>query len=295
MSHWDSTEIFVTVIDAGSFSAAARRLGLSKSHVSRQVSQLENRLGTQLLQRTTRKLALTETGESYYQRCSDILSQLQEVELSVIDMQEKPRGNLRLTLVGAFGERYVAPAAALFMQKHPELHIEMDFTNRMVDLVSEGYDLAIRSGVLRDSSLIARRIAERRLFVCGSRDYFDRHGWPQNLRSLRSHNCLVGSLPTWRFREENGQHTDLKIEGNWHSNNGHALLAAARKGLGLVQLPEFYVYSDIADGRLLTTLEQYQPTDTAVWALYPSNRHLSAKVRLFVEHLVEQFASVDYL
>ena len=285
MSQWDS----------GSFSAAADRLGYSKSHVSRQVTRLENRLGTQLLQRSTRKLSLTETGRAYYQRCSDILGQLREVEAAVIDRQDQPRGNLRLTVAGAFGERYVAPAAAQFMQQYPQLHIEMDFTNRRVDLITEGYDLAIRSGVLRDSSLIARRIAERRLVVCGSRDYFDRCGRPQSLQDLRHHNCLVGSLPTWRFREPAGEHIDLKIDGNWHSNNGHALLAAARKGLGLVQLPEFYVYGDIADGRLLTALEHYQAKDTAVWALYPNNRHLAPKVRLFIDHLVAAFADIDYL
>ncbi|MBR9913141.1 MAG: LysR family transcriptional regulator [Gammaproteobacteria bacterium] len=295
MSRWDATEIFVTVVNEGSFSAASRRLGLSKSHASRQVSQLENRLGVQLLQRTTRKLALTETGQAYYQRCSDIVNQLNEVELAVIDQQEKPRGNLRLTVAGAFGERYVAPAAAIFMQQHPELSIELDFTNRNVDLVAEGYDLAIRAGVLKDSSLIARRIANRQLITCASRDYFDRYGFPEDLRALKAHNCLVGSLPTWRFRDESGQHLDIKVEGNWHSNNGHALLAAARKGLGLVQLPEFYVYADINAGRLQTTLESFQATDTAVWAIYPSNRHLSPKVRMFVEHLVSQFETVDYL
>lgn len=295
MSRWDATEIFVTVVSEGSFSAAAKQLGLSKSHVSRQVNRLENRLGVQLLQRTTRKLALTETGQAYYQRCRNIVSQLEEVEQAVIDQQERPRGTLRLTVAGGFGEHYVAPAAAQFMQHYPELMIQMDFTNRTVDLVAEGYDLAIRAGVLRDSSLIARRIAARQLLVCGSRDYFDRYGKPMALRDLKNHNCLVGSLPTWRFRDSAGQHVDIKIDGNWHSNNGYALLAAARRGVGLVQLPEFYVYTDLVAGRLQPALEDYQPTDTAVWALYPSNRHLSPKVRLFVDYLVQQFQSIDYL
>jgi DNA-binding transcriptional LysR family regulator len=268
---------------------------LSKAHVSRQVSQLENRLGTQLLKRTTRKLALTQTGVAYYQRCKDIVDQFNEVESAIIDMQEKPIGTLRLTVAGAFGELYIAPAAADFMKQYPEIHIDLDFTNRLVDLVSEGYDLAIRAGILRDSSLIARRIAERRLLVCASRDYLDRCGKPDNLAALQKHNCLVGSLPTWRFREKDGQHTDIKIEGNWHSNNGHALLAAARKGLGLVQLPEFYVHTDISAGRLISVLEDYQPTDTAVWAIYPSNKHLSPKVRLFINHLATSFSAIEYL
>ena len=295
MSRFDATEIFVTVIEAGSFSAAAKRLEVSKAHISRQVTQLENRLGSQLLKRTTRKLALTDTGTAYFQRCRDIVNQLDEVELAVIDMQEKPMGLLRITVAGAFGERYIAPAAAEFMKQHPNLNIELDFTSRTVDLVTEGYDIAIRAGALKDSSLVARRIAERRLLVCGSRDYLDRHGTPEKITDLRKHNCLVGSLPTWRFREKNGHHLDIKIEGNWHSNNGHALLAAARIGLGLVQLPEFYVYEDINAGRLLTVLDPYQPTDTSIQALYPGNRHLSPKVRLFIDHLVETFKAIEYL
>lgn len=299
MSRWDTTEIFITVIDTGSFSAAAKALEISKAHVSRQISQLENRLGSQLLKRTTRKLALTQTGMAYYQRCKDIVDQFKEMESAIIDMQEKPIGTLRLTVAGAFGEQYVAPAAADFMKQYPDIHIDLDFTNRLVDLVSEGYDLAIRSGVLKDSSLIARRIAERRLLVCGSRDYLDRFGKPETLAALRKHNCLVGSTASWRFLDPNnlnsGQHTDVRIEGNWHSNNGHALLAAARKGLGLVQLPEFYVHADVSAGRLLTVLDDYQPTDSAVWAIYPSNKHLSPKIRLFINHLMASIEDVEFL
>lgn len=295
MSRWDAAEIFVAVVEAGSFSAAARALKLSKSHVSRQVSRLENRLGTQLLQRTTRKLALTQTGAVYFEQCRDLVNQLSELESAIIDTHEKPMGTLRMTVAGAFGELYVAPAAAEFMRRYPDINIVLDFTSRVVDLVSEGYDLAIRAGVLKDSSLIARRIAERRLLVCASRDYLSRHGQPLHLSDLRRHNCLVGSLPSWRFRDQNGHHIDLKIQGSWRSNNGYALLAAARKGIGLVQLPEFYVHDDIAAGRLLPVLEKHQPTDTAVWAIYPSNKHLSPKVSLFIDHLVSSFAAVEYL
>lgn len=295
MNRWATTEILVNVVDSGSFSAAANALGLSKSHVSRQISQLENRLGVQLLNRTTRRLSLTETGQAYYERCKSVLSQLEEAEQAVLDLQEKPRGTLRLTVAGAFGERYIAPAAAAFMKLHPHVQIHLDFTSRQVDLVDEGYDLAIRAGTLKDSSLIARRIAARQLIICGSRDYLDRYGHPANIHSLKKHNCLVGSVPTWRFRDTNGHHVDMKVDGGWHSNNGHALLAAAKAGLGLTQLPEFYVHEDIAAGRLIPVMVEYQPTDTAVWAVYPSNRHLSPKVRLFVEYLVNHFHEIQYL
>lgn len=295
MNRWDATEILIQVIDNGSFSAAAEHLGLSKSHVSRQISQLENRLGTQLLNRTTRRLSLTETGQAYYQRCKDIVSQLEEAEQAVLDQQQTPRGTLRLTVAGAFGERFIAPAAARFMQRHPHLNIQMDFTGRNVDLLAEGYDLAIRAGTLKDSSLIARRIANRQLIICASRDYIDRYGKPEHIQSLKKHSCLVGSVPTWRFKDNNGHHLDLKVDGRWHSNNGHALLQAALAGLGLVQLPRFYVHEDLAAGRLLSVLESYTPTDTAVWAVYPSNRHLSPKVRLFIDYLHDQFFELDEL
>lgn len=295
MNKWGSAEIFIAVIDEGSFTAAAKALELSKAHVSRQINQLEARLGSQLIKRSTRKLALTETGRAYYERCKGIISQMMEVEQSIIDQREKPIGTLKITVAGAFGELYIAPCAADFTRLHPGISIDIDFTNRLVDLVAEGYDVAIRAGVLKDSSLMARKIAKRRLIVCGTRDYFDVYGRPEDISELRHHNCLIGTLPTWRFKHKNGRHTDVKIDGSWHSNNGHALMAAARKGIGLVQLPEFYVFDDISSGRLLPVLEEFEPTDTAEWALYPSSKHLSPKVRLFIDHLVSHFEPIDYL
>lgn len=295
MNRWDSAAIFVAVIDEGSFTAAAEKLGNSKAHISRQVSLLEKRLGIQLITRSTRRLVITETGRAYYERCKDIINQLTEVESSIIDQNEKPTGTLKITVAGAFGELYIAPCAADFMKLYPDLHIDINFNNRLVDIVSEGYDIAIRAGVMKDSSLVSRKIARRRLIVCASRDYLDRAGKPQKITELRSHNCLVGTLSSWRFREEQNKHVDLKIDGNWHSNNGYALLAAARKGLGLVQLPEFYVFDDINSGRLIPVLEKFEPSDTGVWALYPSSKHLSPKIRLFIDHLVSNFKAVDYL
>ena len=295
MSKWDSVEVLAEVVEAGSFSAAADKLSVSKSHVSRQISQLENRLGVQLLIRTTRRLALTEVGRAYYERCREVLNNMDEADQSVMDLQDTPRGTLRITVAGAFGERYIAPAAAAFSKQHPQLNMEINFTNLNVDLVSEGYDLAIRAGVLKDSSLIARRVAARKLYICANQEYLERYGRPDSITALKKHNCLIGSLSTWRFREETGTHTDIRVDGKWKSNNGSSLLEAARAGLGLVQLPDFYVHDDLQSGRLESVMEQYQPSDTAVWAVYPSNRHLSPKVRLFVEYLVERFANVGYL
>lgn len=291
MNRWDSIEAFVHVVEKGSFSGAADAMGVSKSHVSRHIRHLENRLDAQLLVRTTRKISLTEVGQAFYLRCSDILNTLEDAENAVIDLQEKPRGRLRITVAGAFGEEFVAPAALRFMEQHQGLTIEMDFTNRLVDLIAEGYDLAIRSGPLKDSSLIARRICSRKLLICGSPDYFERYGHPTTINALVNHNCLAGTLPTWRFRDRD-RHLDIRVEGNWRSNNGRALVHAARLGIGLIQIPSFYVDDDITTGTLKTTLDNFQPTDTGIWAVYPHNRHLSAKVRLFVNYLADTFSTL---
>lgn len=295
-SRWSATELLIKVVEEGSFSAAANALNLSKSHLSRQVSQLENHLGIKLIHRTTRKLALTETGKIYYQRCREIADQIEDVERVVQAEQSEPRGLLKISVAGAFGERYIAPAAADFMARHEGVQIELDFSIRNVDLVEEGYDLAIRAGVLQDSSLIARKIASRNLVLCASRDYFDLHGQPQDIDELKQHNCLIGSRKQWRLRyPDKNKHVDVSVTGSWRSNNGYALLAAARQSLGIVQLPEFYVHEDLEAGRLIEIMPDFKPTDMAVWAVYPSNRHLSPKVRLFIDLLVAKLQDVECL
>jgi DNA-binding transcriptional LysR family regulator len=288
----DSIEAFTRVAQHGSFSRAAQELAVSRSHISRQITRLEARLDAQLLLRTTRKVSLTEVGQAFYLRCVDILGNLEEAEQAVVDLQERPRGILRMTVAGAFGEDYIAPAAIKFMQQHPGLTVELDFSNRLLDLISEGYDLAIRAGTLQDSSLIARRICSRKVITCGAPSYLTRHGTPSSIHALRNHNCLVGTLPSWRFKED-GRNFDLKVDGNWRSNSGRALLHAASNGLGLVQLPSFYVEDALDTGNLVPILEDFNPTDTGVWAVYPHNRHLSAKVRLFVNFLAREFQGLS--
>ena len=283
---WESIEAFERVVRFQSFSRAAEDLGVSRSHVSRQVSALENRLGAQLLLRTTRKVSTTEVGQAFYLQCQDIVGNLDEAERAVQDQQAKPRGILRVTVAGAFGEDFIAPAAIAFMAQYPDLTVGLDFSNRLIDLISEGYDIAIRAGTLKDSSLIARRISSRRLTTCAAPAYLERYGEPSSVDALTNHNCLLGTLDTWRFRDNN-RHIDLRVAGNWRSNNGRALRHAALAGMGLVQLPSFYVDQDIAAGTLLSVLDHCTPTDTGVWAVYPHNRHLSAKVRLFVSFLAD--------
>ena len=280
-------DIFVSVADAGGFSAAAIKLGVSKAHVSRQILQLERRLDAQLFIRTTRRVSLTEVGQAFYLRCRDILGNLEEAEQALHDLQEQPQGRLRLTVAGAFAEEYIAPAAVDYMQHYPRMVVELDFSNRLVDLITEGYDLAIRAGALQDSSLIARRLADRNLHIVANRDYLDRHGVPLSPAELQNHNCLIGSLNTWRFRQDD-RHFDLRVDGNWKSNNGHALRQATLHGLGLAELPYFYVRNELEAGRLTAVLTEYRPTDTAMWAVYPHNRYLSAKVRLFLNFLQQR-------
>tara|TARA_R100000005_G_scaffold96662_2_gene85703 strand:- start:17051 stop:17956 length:906 start_codon:yes stop_codon:yes gene_type:complete len=289
MHKWEGIEAFVRVANHQSFSRAAKSLGVSNSHVSKQVAKLERHLDAQLLNRTTRKVSLTEMGRAFLIRCQYIVNTLEEAEQAVIDLQEKPRGRLRVSLAGAFGEEFIAPAAVSFMQENPGLHIELSFDNKLVDLVADGYDIAIRAGMLEDSSLIARRICNRRLVTCASPQYVDRYGRPDTIDSLINHHCLIGTLDTWRFRD--GQrHFDMRVRGNWRSNNGRALTHAAIAGLGITQLPDFYVREALERGALITLLGDFNPTDTGVWAVYPHNRHLSAKVRMFISHLVNQLA-----
>lgn len=290
MKHLEAIETFVAVVDHSSFSKAAEHLKVSKSHVSRQIAILENHLDALLLNRTTRQVTLTDVGQSFYPTCRDLLTSLHEAEQAIIEQQHEARGLLKVSAAGQFGEDYIAPAAIKFMARYPQVQVDLDFSNRLVDMVAEGYDIAIRSGALKDSSLIARRIAARKLFICASPDYFAGNRVPTDPHALRNHNCLVGTLDTWRFRED-GRHMDLRMTGNWRSNNGRALVHAALAGMGLVQLPSFYLQPFIDDGRLVKVLEDYYPTDTGTWAVYPSNRHMSQKVRLFINFLVDEFSS----
>ena len=285
---WESIEAFERVVRLGSFTRAAEDLGVSRSHVSRQINALENRLDAQLLLRTTRKVSTTDVGQAFYLQCREVLDNIEEAERAVLDLQARPRGILRVTVAGAFGEDFIAPAALDFMALHKDISVELNFSNRLLDLISEGYDLAIRAGTLKDSSLIARRISSRKLLTCASEQYLQRNGSPGTIHALTNHNCLLGTLDTWRF-QENGRHQDLRVNGNWRSNNGRSLLRAARAGLGLVQLPSFYLDEDIKSGALVPVLQDNNPTDTGVWAVYPHNRHLAAKVRLFVNFRADRF------
>lgn len=287
MTIWDGINEFVCVVETESFTAAAKRLEVSVAHISRQVNQLEDRLGAKLLYRTTRKLRLTEVGEVYYQHARKILDDMQAAERAVMEMEGKPTGKLRITAPVYYGEYFLAPLVNDFLLQYPQLDLELKLTNETVDLVKEGYDLAIRLGTLDSSSLMCRKLARRTQYLCASPTYLAVHGTPQTLADLANHRCLGGSLDHWRFLE-NGKLRNWRVGSAWSCNSGLALKDAALKGLGIVQLPDYYVQEALAQGSLVSLLESHRLPDDGVWVVYPQNRHLSPKVRLLVDFLVTQ-------
>lgn len=296
MTHWDLFHTFVHVVDCGSFSAAAARLEVSKSLVSKRVTQLESRLGTQLLFRTTRRVHPTDAGHKLFQQLERLFHSLEEAEQSVLNLEDAPRGHLRLVCTDILGERYISLAAAKFSSLYPELKIDVHVTSRMVDLVAEGYDLAVRYGKLTDSSLKARRIFELPHVVAASPRYFLERGKPQKIEDLKRHNCLVATFDpcaTWRFRVA-GQIVDIDLEGNWRSNNASALTAAAVESLGICRLPELYLRDHLQSGRLVTIFDQYQYDVFPVWLVYPNTRYVPAKVRLFIDYLLEHLQALTH-
>ncbi|MGM0449375.1 MAG: LysR family transcriptional regulator [Pseudomonadota bacterium] len=290
MQHWDRIEAFVQVVRQESFANAARHLGVSSSHVSRLVTRLETQLDTQLLYRTTRQLGLTDAGEVYFNHCSHLFDGFQEALNAIGDYQQRPTGVLRLTCAATFGERYIAPLVNDFMSQHPQLTVDQEFTNRWVDIVNEGFDVGVRAGSMPSSSLIGRRLCQRREYVVASPAYLRQNPEPWTLDDLSAHNCLQGSNDHWTF-DIGQQHRSVRVHGNWRGNSGQALLDAVRKGLGLAQLPDYYVCEDLANGRLVSVLDEYMCTHTAVWVVYPRHRHISPKVRQFVDFLVENMGN----
>lgn len=284
MNRWEGLDEFVAVAECGQFTAAAERLGLSSSQVSRQIARLEERLHTRLFYRTTRKVALTEAGQTFLQHCQRLQDAREEALNAIGDLGSEPKGLLRMTCAVAYGERFIVPLVTAFMARHPRLSVEIELSNRTLDLVQDGFDIAIRLGRLQDSRMLATRLAPRRMYLCASADYLQRYGRPHSLSELARHNCLIGSSDVWSFQLE-GREASQRINGNWRCNSGQAVLDAALAGLGLCQLPDYYVLEHLRSGALVSLLDNHQPPNTAVWALYPQQRHLSPKVRQLIDAL----------
>lgn len=290
MLAWEGMCEFVSVAEQGSFTRAAKQLALSVAHISRQVTRLEARLGTQLLYRTTRQVTLTETGQLYLQHCRQLLEGLAVAEQALSQHLAQPQGSLKITAPLAYGESHIAPLVTRFGRQYPALEINLQLSNQVLDLVHEGYDLAIRIGHLPDSSLVARRLASRRQYICASPAYLASHGIPNTLAELEQHNCLLGSNDAWHVQEQ-GRRRLLRVHGKLRCNNGHVLADAALQGVGIVQLPDYYVARHLQSGALVALLSAYQEADEGIWALYPANRQLSPKVRMLVDFLAANLAA----
>ncbi|GGY33733.1 transcriptional regulator [Bacterioplanes sanyensis] len=284
LPQWEGIREFVAVAEQGSFTGAARWLKTSTAHISRQVQALEQRLGTVLLHRTTRKVSLTESGQQFWQQCRPLLDALAEAERALGQWQATPTGRLRITAPMSYGERHLAPLLNNFAARHPQLQLHYWLTNQTLDLVEQGYDLAIRVGPLQDSRLIAKRLASRRLFTCASPQYLASFGRPLTPSQLRQHHCLAGTLDHWRFAGDEV----VAITPRLRANSGPALLDAALKGLGVAQLPDYYVAPMLQSGELEAVLKDYQPQDEGIWALYSHSLRASPKIRLLIDYLSER-------
>ena len=297
MDRLAAIQVFAQVVESGSFAKAAERLGLSTSATSRHVAELEAHLQTRLLNRTTRRVSLTESGRAFYERAVQLLADLDEAEQEASRAAVVPRGTIRLTTSVNFGVRHLAPAIAEFLAQNAEVRFDVSLSDRIVDLVEEGFDLGVRIGAAGSENLVARKLGETRLVPCAAPAYLAAHGAPQGPEDLERHNCFTYEYQTprnvWRFRDASGQERTVRVSGTLHSNNGDLLAEVAARGAGIVLEPAFIVGPDVRAGRLVPLLQEFTPAPLPIYAVYPTRKHLSAKVRRFVEFLIERFAQAQ--
>jgi len=293
MDRFQAIRAFVQVVESGSFVKAGGRLGLSTTAVSRQVAELEGHLQTRLLQRTTRRIGLTETGRSFYERCGQILAELDEAEREAQQEMVDPRGTIRLTASINFGMRQLTPAIATFLARNAHVKFDVSLSDRIVDIVEEGFDLAIRIGMMGVENLVARKLGETRLVTCASPEYIARHGAPRSPEELSRHNCLTYEYAVrnvWTYRDAAGHERTVRVSGRLNSNNGDLNAAVAAEGSGIAFEPDFMVGGYLRSGKLVQLLEEFKAPISPIYAVYPSRRFLPAKIRAFVDFLVERFS-----
>jgi DNA-binding transcriptional LysR family regulator len=288
MDRLASMQVFVQVVDSGSFAAAAKRLGASPATVTHHVQGLEDHLGVQLLNRTTRRLNLTEVGRTFYEHSNRILAQVEEAERCASDLQTTPRGLLRIDTNEALA-RMLAPLIAEFGATHPDMSFEVLATDHMIDLIETGFDLAVRAGPLPDSTLIAGRLGIGRLIACAAPAYLERHGTPRRPEELAGHNCLINTAreSPWHLNGVDGV-IAVEVYSNLRSNSWAALRGAALAGQGITLLPIVLIVEDVRAGRLIRLLPDYGVGEAVIQAVYPASRHLSVKVRSFLDFLVKR-------
>jgi DNA-binding transcriptional LysR family regulator len=295
MDRLHAIRVFAQVVELSSFVRAAERLGLSTTAVSRQVAELEKHLQSRLLQRTTRRISLTEAGRTFHERCVQILAELDEAEREAAHEAAEPRGTIRLTASVNFGTLRVTPAIASFMARHPQVRFDVSLSDRIVDIIEEGFDLAIRIGTPGAGNVVARKLGEMRLVACASPDYISRHGAPASPEDLARHNCLTYEYAlrdAWTFRDAAGRERAVRVSGRLNSNNGDLNAVAAARGVGIALEPDFIVGAQLRDGNLVPVLEEFEAPVSPIYAVFPSRRFLPAKIRAFVDFLIEQFSGM---
>jgi DNA-binding transcriptional LysR family regulator len=298
MDRLTSLTAFVRVVDSGGFSAAARHLNMSTTMVSNHIQSLEDRLGARLLQRTTRKVSLTEVGKAYYDRCTQILADLEQADDLAGAQQATPRGTLRI-YTGAHIVPFIAPVVSEFLATYPDVKVDLTMGERAIDIIDEGFDVAIRLTPPPDSSLIVRSLATWRHILCCSPGYLEKHGRPQQLSELAQHNCVRHVLypyeDEWHFADRKGTPAVVRVSGNLITNSGETLRLAALQGVGISLAAGFLVHDDLESGRLIRLLPEYRPVELSMNAVYPHRHHLSAKVRIFIDLLAQHSAEQQKL
>ncbi|VVO56241.1 HTH-type transcriptional regulator DmlR [Pseudomonas fluorescens] len=295
MNPFEDMRIFCQVMDSGSFTSAADQLGLSKQFVSRRLMQLEERLGVRLLNRSTRRLDVTPLGQSYYESALRLLSKVEQVEQGIAGQTTEPRGTIRVSAPLSFALAHLGCLLPVFLQRYREVTVEVDLSDRPVDLLSEGYDLALRIGVLEDSTLIARRIASIQRVYCASPAYLAERGIPRKPEDLHAHDCLPyghGRQVQWRF-EGQGKPLAVNVTGRMRVNNGELLRDAAVAGMGITYLPTFIVGAALKDGRLVPVLDEFRPQPLTLSAVYPQHRQSSRPVQALIEFLRERLDQAE--
>lgn len=294
MDKFAHLQIFVGIVEAGSISGAAERLGLPKSAVSRRLAELEARLGVSLIQRTTRKQHLTDSGRAFYERSVAILADLDEAESAVSQAHGALKGGLKVALPLSFGLLHLAPLIQKFMTQHPDVRFELDFNDRQIDLMQEGFDLAIRIATLEDSSLIARRLAPIRHIVCASPGYLAKFGTPNVASDLARHVCLaysnVRDPDVWTYHSPDGQPGSMRVPVRLASSSGEFNIRAAIADEGVVLIPSFYCPEALRSGQLVKLLSDHTWPELSAYAVYPPTRHLSSRVRALIDFMVERMA-----
>lgn len=295
MSSISDMAAFVAVVEQGSFTAAAETLELSKAAVSKYVGRLEARLGARLLNRTTRRLTLTEAGQALFEKASAAMADLAAAEEEVLQLTGAPRGRLRVTAPSHFGEVFLLPLLPEFRSRYPDVELDLDLDNRIVDLVQEGFDVAVRITQLGPSSLVARKLADIRVVTAASPEYLARHGTPQVPMDLREHECLLYGLDRtpgeWRYRRGLDRLISVRVSGGIRCNSDGAIKRAALDGLGILRFPELFVEKELREGKLVALLRDYEMQQISLSAVFPARQNLPPKVRVFVDFLAERVCS----